>query len=70
MKKVIVALVCVITALTLTGCSEDKTVNVNVENDSSIKSRHNPLSLLRSKRSSLQIQSRNQHIRGNSNDLV
>lgn len=35
-KRIIAALVCVATALTLTGCSVDKSVNVNVENDSSI----------------------------------
>lgn len=36
MKRIITALVCAATALTLTGCGVDKSVNVNVENDSSI----------------------------------
>lgn len=35
-KRVMTALVCVVAALTLTGCEENKPVNVNVENDSSI----------------------------------
>lgn len=35
-KRIITALLCAISALTLTGCEENKSVNVNVENDSSI----------------------------------
>lgn len=35
-KRIITALLCAITALTLTGCEENKPVNVNVESDSSI----------------------------------
>lgn len=37
MKKLIVTvLICLVTTLTLTGCDEIKSVNVNVENDSTI----------------------------------
>lgn len=35
-KRIITALLCAITALTLTGCGVEKSVNVNVDNDSSI----------------------------------
>ena len=35
-KRIMAALVCVATALTLTGCDETKSVNVNVENDNTI----------------------------------
>lgn len=39
MKKLIATtLICLVTTLTLTGCDEIKSVNVNVENDSSISS--------------------------------
>lgn len=36
MKQIMAAFICAITVLTLTGCEENKSVNVNVENDSSI----------------------------------
>lgn len=32
-KRILAALICVIATLTLTGCSETKSVNVNVENN-------------------------------------
>lgn len=39
MKKLIVtALICLVTTLTLTGCGETKSVNVNVVSDSTISS--------------------------------